>query len=72
MTEGFAASVTTDICPQCGSPVALTDIRCLVCGMTMAGQSGRSGPFSRRTWWFTLIGFTGVYLGTLAIVAITR
>lgn len=72
MTEGFAASVTTDMCPQCGSPVALADTRCLVCGMTMAGHSGRPGPFSRRTWWFTLIGFAGVYLGTLVTVVVTR
>ncbi len=72
MTESFAIAADSDICPQCGSVVSLSVERCGVCGFTMAGQSGRSGPFSRTTLLFTLIGFAAVYLGTLAVVAITR
>jgi hypothetical protein len=65
-----AASV--DACPLCGAGAASADLRCGACGFDLAGVGTRPGPFTRSVFWWTAMGFLAVYLGTLAIVALTR
>ena len=45
--------------------------RCPACGFDLAGVGGRPA-FTRVVFWWTAMGFLGVYLVTLAIVVLTR
>lgn len=61
-----------DVCPLCSSAIGAEARRCPECGYHLAGIGGRPGPFAQPMLWFTAIGFLAVYLGTLAIVALTH
>ena len=61
-----------DVCPLCSSAVAAGLRRCPGCGFHLTGIGGRPGPFAQPALWWTAIGFLTVYLGTLAIVALTH
>ena len=58
-------------CPICDTSVAGELGRCPACGFDLAGIGGRPG-FTQRIFWWTAMGFLAVYLGTLAIVALTH
>ena len=58
-------------CPICDTAVGGGEQRCPECGFDLAGIAGRPG-FTQPVFWWTAMGFLAVYLGTLAIVAMTR
>jgi len=59
-------------CPLCESPAAAEAGRCPECGFDLAGVGARPGAFSRQVLIWTAIGFLLIYVGTLAIVAVTK
>lgn len=61
-----------DVCPLCATAIGADARRCSGCGYHLAGIGGRPGPFAQPVLWLTAIGFLAVYLGTLAIVALTH
>jgi hypothetical protein len=72
MTAEPSPAPIGDMCPLCASRVASDLRRCPSCGYHLAGIGGRPGPFAQPVLWLTAIGFLAVYLGTLAIVALTH
>jgi len=62
----------SDVCPLCAAAIGADAPRCTECGYHLAGIGGRPGPFAQPVLWLTAIGFLAVYLGTLAIVALTH
>jgi len=64
--------LTSGTCPLCGTAITATDERCASCGSTLAGVDGRPAALSRTALWWSIAVLAGVYLVTLAIVALTR
>jgi predicted amidophosphoribosyltransferase len=67
-------AVPPSSCPLCEAPAPPETGagRCPDCGYDLAGVGGRPGAFSRRVLIWTAIGFLLIYVGTLAIVALTK
>ena len=72
MTLDPAQPLATGTCPLCGSATLRSEERCGTCGFALAGVDGRPSAFSRPALWWSVAVFAGVYLVTLAIVALTR
>ena len=72
MTAEAMPPVVPEACPLCEAEVASEAARCPSCGYFLAGLGGRPGPFTKAAFWWTAIGFLALYLGTLAIVALTH
>ena len=73
MTPEPNPPMVPDVCPVCATAVGGTEVRrCPGCGYHLAGIGDRPGPFAQPILWLTAIGFLAVYLGTLAIVALTH
>jgi hypothetical protein len=65
-------AATDGACPLCATPAPTGATRCGECGYDLAGVGARPGPFSRVVFALSAMGLLLVYLGTLAIVALTR
>ena len=72
MTAEPSPPLASGTCPLCGTAIAVTDERCATCGYALAGVDGRPAAFSRASFWWSVAVLAGVYLVTLAIVAMTR